>query len=182
MILLENKTGVDAPTVAYPFGKSKDNTGSNNGFDLNSANLEDYHQFFAKMFDESGITANGNPDNETNGFQLYEALRKITKPYKSYTALMSQTGTAAPVATVLGLNEVGAIVWTRNSAGVYTGTLTGAFVSNKTFLYIKTGVSGAIEAKLDLVDVNSVVINSYASGTLTDSTLTNTSLEIRVYD
>jgi len=74
MIKLENKTGVQAPDGTYPFGKSLDRIGSTNGFPLNSANLEDYHQFFAKMFDESGVVANGLPDNDVNGWQLFEAL------------------------------------------------------------------------------------------------------------
>lgn len=77
MVKLENKTGVQAPDATYPFGKSLDRAGATNGFDLNSANLEDYHQFFAKMFDESGLVANGLPDNEVNGFQMFEALLAI---------------------------------------------------------------------------------------------------------
>ena len=79
MIKLENKTGVQAPDGTYPFGKSLDRAGSTNGFPLNSANLEDYHQFFAKMFDESGVVANGLPDNDVNGWQLFEALQVVAQ-------------------------------------------------------------------------------------------------------
>ena len=43
-----------------------------------------------------------------------------------YKALMTQTGTAAPTATVL-LNSIGSIVWSRDGVGNYIGTLTGAF-------------------------------------------------------
>jgi hypothetical protein len=53
--------------------------------------------------------------------------------YRSYTALLSQTGTDAPVATVLE-NTIGNIVWTRESVGKYRGTLTGAFTLNKVIM------------------------------------------------
>ncbi|MBL4809317.1 MAG: hypothetical protein JKY43_04575 [Phycisphaerales bacterium] len=77
MKLLSTKPNVQAPDATWPFGKSTDNTGSNNGLPLNSDTLEDYHQFFAKLFDESGLTANGLLDNATNGFQLWDALRVL---------------------------------------------------------------------------------------------------------
>ena len=74
---LSTKPNVQAPDATWPFGKSTDNTGSGNGFPLNSDTLEDYHQFFEKLFFESGLTANGLPDNATNGFQLWAALRVL---------------------------------------------------------------------------------------------------------
>lgn len=45
---------------------------------------------------------------------------------KFYFGSISQAGTAAPTVTTGG-NTVGAIVWTRNDVGSYTGTLAGAF-------------------------------------------------------
>jgi len=74
MIKLENKPNVQAPDATWPFGKSTDNTGTNNGLPLNSLTLEDYHQFFAKMFNQSGLVANGLQDNAVNGFQMFEAM------------------------------------------------------------------------------------------------------------
>ena len=52
--------------------------------------------------------------------------------YSVYTALLTQTGTNAPVATVLENTLGGTVVWTRDSAGFYTGTLAGAFTVSKT--------------------------------------------------
>jgi len=54
--------------------------------------------------------------------------------YKVYKALLTQTSTGAPTATVLE-NNIGNIVWARTSEGIYTGnSLLVAFVSqNKTF-------------------------------------------------
>lgn len=50
-------------------------------------------------------------------------------PYKVYTALLSQSGTEAPVAVELENTLGGTVVWTRSGIGTYVGTLTGAFSS-----------------------------------------------------
>lgn len=54
--------------------------------------------------------------------------------YKVYTALLTQTATASPVATILE-NTIGNIVFTRNDVGYYTGTLVSAFTAGKTIPY-----------------------------------------------
>lgn len=60
-----------------------------------------------------------------------------TKPaYKVYTALLTQTGTDAPVATVLENTLGGAVVWSYMSVGVYEATLAGAFTSSKTVVFV----------------------------------------------
>ena len=53
---------------------------------------------------------------------------------KMYLALLTQTGTNDPVATVLQNTLGGTLVWARTGVGVYTATLAGAFTENKTFL------------------------------------------------
>lgn len=77
MIRLQDKTNVDAPTVAYPFGKIRDDVPGTPGTPVDEQLYGDAHQFLEKLFEESGHTANDLPDNETNGFQLYEALLAI---------------------------------------------------------------------------------------------------------
>jgi len=74
MILLEDKNNVEAPSGAYPFGSIKDDTGINDGTPVDRTVYSDIHQFFSKLFDVSVYTSNGLPDNETNGFQLFNAL------------------------------------------------------------------------------------------------------------
>lgn len=54
-----------------------------------------------------------------------------------YRAIMAQSGTAAPTATVLE-NTIGPIVWTRAAPGLYVGTLTGAFPIAKTMVMMTT--------------------------------------------
>ena len=46
--------------------------------------------------------------------------------YTLYTALLTQTGTNAPVATVLQNTTGGTLTWTRQSAGNYTVTASSA--------------------------------------------------------
>jgi hypothetical protein len=74
---LANKANVVAPSVEYPYGQIKDNTGGNNGTPVNEAVYGDFHQFFEKLMAVSGVTANDLPENATNGFQLIEALKKL---------------------------------------------------------------------------------------------------------
>lgn len=54
---------------------------------------------------------------------------------KRYVALLSQSGTADPVATVFE-NTIGPIVWTRVELGDYEGALTDAFPAGKTWVMI----------------------------------------------
>lgn len=49
-----------------------------------------------------------------------------------YVALLTQTGTDAPVATVLKNTLGGTVVWSYSGPGDYLATLTGAFPVNKT--------------------------------------------------
>jgi hypothetical protein len=52
--------------------------------------------------------------------------------YDVYTALLTQSGTDAPVATVLENTLGGTVVWSYESTGTYRATLSGVFTSGKT--------------------------------------------------
>lgn len=97
-----------------------------------------------------------------------------SRPYKVYTALLTQNGTDAPVATVLENTLGGDIVWSYDDAGSYEGTLNGAFTSNKTFLYIQYKTTA--DFQLIRLDTNRVYIQGTA-----DNLLTSISIEIKVY-
>jgi hypothetical protein len=102
--------------------------------------------------------------------------------YKVYTALLTQTGTTAPVATVLDNTLGGTVVFTRSSVGIYIGTLTGAFVAGKT---ITLGVASTHPSFLAMNRVTNdtfSIATENSGGTLTDSLLNGTSIEIRVYN
>lgn len=104
--------------------------------------------------------------------------------YKIYRALLNQTGSSAPIATVLENGFTGAIVWTRNSDGNFTGTLSGQFPSNKTFI-----TNGFVELNFlgDKVYVyrdtnNAIGVISTINGGGADGLLTNFPIEIIVYN
>jgi len=104
---------------------------------------------------------------------------------KKYTALISQTGTSAPVVTVLE-NTLGSTVsHNRTAPGVFSCGFTNAFVSGKTTatLSIGSNIGGTeiLHNRAYFTNVNTVTYGSYDSGTPTDSRLNSAVLEIRVY-
>lgn len=64
---------------------------------------------------------------------------------KVYRALLTQTGTDAPVATVLE-NTLGAVVWTYQGVGIYRGLLTNAFPESATAIFSgdRAGMSNSV--------------------------------------
>lgn len=99
-IKLEDKTNVIAPSSTYPYGDIKDNPGNNTGTPVNRATMADYFQFFAKMLAESGITANGLPDNADNGFQYFEALVKAVNNNNSAGIIETEAGNTLKVKVI----------------------------------------------------------------------------------
>lgn len=77
---LANKTNVSAPDTDYEYGRIKDNAGLNDGTPVDVEVYGDMHQFLERLIDQSGVVANGLPDNKTNGYQLFEALQKLIDP------------------------------------------------------------------------------------------------------
>ena len=106
------------------------------------------------------------------------------KPYKIYTALLSQSGTAAPVAIILE-NTIGDIVWTRTGVGQYKGTLSGAFTLNKTFIVVKSVyTSGIHDGKVFFEtseSANEIWLNHWSIAQQPFDSFPNTEIEIRVY-
>lgn len=102
--------------------------------------------------------------------------------YKVYTALLTQTGINAPVATVLE-NTIGNIVWARNNTGIYQAVLLGAFTSDKTHLLCGTlQISNNSELIFYQLDQDEVILQTSINGFISDDLLSNFSIEIRVYN
>jgi len=80
---IPQKPNTTAPDAAYPFGRTRDKTPSLGGTPYNTLVMGDYFQFFAKLMDAAGVNANGLPDNNTNGYQLFEALSVFTGGLKT---------------------------------------------------------------------------------------------------
>lgn len=103
--------------------------------------------------------------------------------YNVYTALLTQSSTSAPVATILQ-NTIGNIVWSYGSTGNYVATLAGAFPSGKVITFLnntRTNSICTIERSTDNTLLLQSVITDSLPFLFTDALLTDASLEIRVY-
>ena len=107
-----------------------------------------------------------------------------TPNYKIYRALLTQTSTSAPTSTIIENTLSGDIVWTRNSPGNYTGTLTGEFLLGKTFYPTYGSTNGLDRFFMHRIDDNTFKIYtlSYDETTSLDDLLYNTPIEIIVYN
>jgi hypothetical protein len=92
-IKLEDKPRVDAPDSDYPYGKIRDKTPTEGGTPINTEVYGDFHQFFAKMLAESGVVANGLPDNAYSGFQYFEAFINLLNSQVGKQLVLSMIGT-----------------------------------------------------------------------------------------
>jgi hypothetical protein len=117
--------------------------------------------------------------------------------YSVYVALLTQSGTSAPVATVIQNTLGGTVVWTRINTGVYIGTLAGAFPEDKTicppfgnnnnfcFLPLSNNTKGYYNA--GQASINTVFVTTYSDLDYSAVDLSTISLsspiliEIRVY-
>jgi len=64
---------------------------------------------------------------------LHDTVYTYKRPYKVYTALLTQSGTNAPTATILE-NTIGTVTFTYLSTGNYRITTPGGFIKAKTWL------------------------------------------------
>jgi hypothetical protein len=74
---LSGKTNVIAPGGSYPYGRVRNNSGIGDGTNVNENLLGDLIQFFEKLLADGGVTANGQPENSSDGFQYSQALNAI---------------------------------------------------------------------------------------------------------
>lgn len=104
---------------------------------------------------------------------------------KKYVALLNQTGTSAPTATVLE-DTLGTVTINYISVGTYEIVKTGAFLSDKTWVVGGSADNNAGSADFATLDIkrydnNSIRLKTYDNFTKTNDMLVNTSIEIRVY-
>ena len=104
------------------------------------------------------------------------------KTYKVYTALLTQSGTDAPVVTVLE-NTLGEIlVWSYSSNGTYGTTINDSLINN-TYLSITNNMYD-VDLVLQILSPGDGIIEiaTFDNGALTDGVLSDTPIEIRVYN
>lgn len=132
--------------------------------------------------DNSGVRATLVVTTDYSEMDAIVEASASSASYLLYTALLSQSGTDAPVATVLENTLGGTVVWTREDDGQYRGTLSGAFPFETTVIFMMN-TSGSLASQLTAfpADGDSVLVYSGSSGSLSDEQLSSTSIEIRVY-
>ena len=101
--------------------------------------------------------------------------------YKEYTALLSQTGTNAPTATVTD-PTLGTITFGYDDIGEFTIFSSGLFTQNKTLFFI-ANTNGYVASgnKIAWVDINTLSLKSIGNNVLANGVLSNTPILIRVY-
>ena len=158
--------------------------------------LNDYVMYDSQLWKcvDAGAVLNVTPGTDATKWQEVYASDLVDKPrqYKKYVALLTQSGRSAPVATVLENELSGDVVWTRNAIGSYNGTLVGEFADmNKFFGIVGNGTGITFkhtfkQISLERWDNNSVRIGTgngdLSVPTSVDDVLSNTSIEIRVYN
>jgi hypothetical protein len=136
--------------------------------------------------------ANGESNqNLTRNFTINSIAPLITQynlGYTVYTALLTQAGTAAPVATVLQNTTGGTITWTRNSIGRYLATISGAtYTANKTAILLTSGSTSATDGRfLKVEDSGNTTIQALynfdtSANTSQDGVVAGAMIEIRIY-
>lgn len=128
-------------------------------------------------------------DTESNGLWYldnsgsYQEI-SIGSSYKVYTALISQSGTNAPVATILQNTLGGTLVWSYVDTGTYFATLANTFLSGKTWMMITTG--GSLNTDFGIIIYRNtdsqLELDTFDNfGSSANGVLLNNSIEIRVY-
>ena len=121
---------------------------------------------------------------------LNDEIKTITiSNYKVYTALLTQSGTGAPVATVLE-NTIGNIWFTYDGIGTYLIHSDGLFTGNKTVSFFQNTTDDGNNSSTNLgyggtYPDNIQIITALQSQGLwsnSDGLLYNTPIEIRVYN
>jgi hypothetical protein len=110
-----------------------------------------------------------------------EKAKDYIRPYKVYSALLNQKSTIAPSATVLENTLGGDVTWTYSTIGVYIASFVDGFDPSTTLIFCGTSRTPTETFTLKIDDGNAIVLQTYASGSLKDALLLQTSIEIRVY-
>ncbi len=153
----------------YPNGRIKNNTGSGDGTPVNEFVYGDLHEAFAKLMRMYAISYNGLPDNETNGYQLVEALKSLASK-NDYVIDLSTSGADLSVALKIGKlqnNEVFLLKATVNKGSetlikgsdsvTKTVTYVGDFLIGEYVLMINTASGVTLIRQLNTANIDAVI-------------------------
>lgn len=110
-------------------------------------------------------------------------VQASTRPYKTYTAVVTQSGTSAPTATVLENTTGGTITFSRLGVGAYTADITGAsYTVNKTCAILGPTTFSSVNTVLTSTSQIGFGTNNSTTGANIDGALNKAMLEIRIYN
>lgn len=143
---------------------------------------------FAGTVDMNALTLNNAPTTSAGSYDILtrnsstgvveKVASSVLPSYKKYVALMTQSGSGNPVATVLENTLGGTVVWTRTSSGSYKGELSGAFTTDKTVIFFNASDS-PFQSYIKLNTVSNYI--DWQNGSDDRMGNNGTMIEIRVY-
>ena len=118
----------------------------------------------------------------TKNFTVQSIVDKVPSIQLGYTSLVqlvTQTGTAAPVAVEVYNNTGQTYTWTRVSSGLYKITSTGTpFVASKTVVFLNAGSSRlSLPIYWERTSTNTIELYTYSDGGVE-----NAPFEIKIYN
>lgn len=150
--------------------------------------LKEYDVTYVSIYDIGGSEETFETANEL--MQRLEALGyigffydgEVAPKYKVYTALLTQSGTDAPTAIVLENTLGEEVTYAYDSQGVYIIQFNQTFTDiNKIFIIIGNGNVDNNFYSLEK-DIETSTLYTFSGNTGTNGLLTNTEIEIRVYN
>ena len=93
--------------------------------------ISEYPVISIPTSDDLLIGTDVGAQNETKNFSI-QSIIDLSIPCKTYTAILTQVGESAPVATVLQNTLGGDITWVFDSIGVFNATSNDLFTLGKT--------------------------------------------------
>jgi hypothetical protein len=103
------------------------------------------------------------------------------RPFKTYLANLSQTGSSAPTANFTYSELTTTLTFARSGAGVYTITSSGTeFTTNKTFINCTLGASAGIVTAYSPNNYTITIITSDVTGTPVDGYMNPLNVEIKI--
>lgn len=110
----------------------------------------------------------------------------VIKPFKTYLALLNQSGTNAPVATSVEDNFGGIIGFGYTSEGIYTIDASEAIFTGTVIMDVinvrNVGAGNTLKFALTLNSTTQITLVSVSNGAVANDLLIDTPIEIRVYD
>ena len=122
-------------------------------------------------------------DNPTRNFtvqSIADLANAVQLGYTSLVQLLTQTGTAAPVATEVYNNTGETYTWSYIGQGTYRITGTGSpFAVNKTVVFLNTGQTGSSFLEPLWERISDAIIEVRVGN---NGSITNGSFEVKIYN